>query len=76
MEPDTDDVYVNFVDSVQVKDHPFDSPSLEQMRGACNFPLKKVVEQVRGTYGPRFYNKITPTQQVAKFVNISVDSML
>ena len=69
-------VYVEFVQKVEVKNHAFDSTSLKQKRGVCDFPNKKTVEQVRGTQGPRFYNKITPTQQFAKFVNISVDSML
>ena len=69
-------IYNTFVENIEVKDHAFDSPSVKKKRGSCDFPPRKLVKQIRGTQGPRFYNKITPSQQIAQFENISVDSML
>lgn len=68
--------YTDYVVQIDVEDHEYDEAELRKTRGACNFPLKNIVEQIRGTQGPRFYNKITPTQQLVKFVNMSVDSMI
>ena len=68
--------YVSFVENLYLKDHAYDSQSLKKSKGVCNFPQKKLVEQVRGSHGPRFYNKITPSQQLASFVNQSLNSML
>ena len=84
MEPlETDEVsennqsdYISFVEVLYLKDHAYDSQSLKKSKGVCNFPPKKLIEQVRGSHGPRFYNKITPSQQLATFVNQSVNSML
>ena len=68
--------YVSFVENLYLKDHAYDSQSLKKSKGVSNFPQKKLVEQVRGSHGPRFYNKITPSQQLASFVNQSLNSML
>ena len=73
---DENENYNDYIENVEVKDHPFDFSTLKAKRGACDFPARKLVDQVRGTQGPRFYNKITPSEQFAQYVNSSVDSML
>ena len=63
--------YTDYVVEICVEDQEYDEADLRKTSGACNFPLKHIVEQVRGTRGPRFYNKMTPTQVLVKLVNIS-----
>ena len=67
---------VTFIESVSLKPHAFDSESLEEPRGVCDFPAPKKVNQLRGEFGPRYYNKITVGQQLAQISNVSLKNIV
>ena len=48
--------YTDYVVEICVEDHEYDEADLRKTRGAYNFPLKHIVEQVRG---PRDLDFIT-----------------
>ena len=78
VEPAAEDDYKDFIETVEIKDHPFDHTSLRPILGACDYPARKQIRgtQIKGTQGPRFFNRITPSEQLAQFINKSVESML
>ena len=67
---------VSFIDSVKAVDHPFDKTAYQKNRCMCDYPVKTATMQFFGEQGPRFYNRQTPDQQAASFVNTTVKSML
>ena len=68
---------ITFISSVEVVDHPFDKERYRKKRGVCDYPMKSTTKlQIQGERGPRYYNRQTPDQQFAAFVNITVESML
>ena len=67
---------ITVIDTVMMKNHPFDLQSCEQVYGVCDFPVKKKVNQIRGEFGPRHYNRITVSQQIAQISNVSVKNIV
>ena len=64
------------IETVLIKNHPFDLKSCQQHSNVCDFPVPKKVNQIRGEFGPRFYNKITVSQQLAQSSNVSIKNII
>ena len=64
-----------FIESVILKNHPFDANSSEKSVGICDFPNIKKTFQIRGEFGPRFYNKVSVGQQLAQVTNLSLKNI-
>lgn len=67
---------VTRIETVLINNHPFDLKSCQQLSNVCDFPVPKKVNQIRGEYGPRFYNKITVSQQLAQSSNVSLKNII
>ena len=73
---DSDGEEVTFILSVKAKDHEFDNEAYRKSRVVCDYPSRVQNLQIQGERGPRYYNRVTPDQQIAAFVNKTVQSMI